>query len=618
MKNLFFILFIESVLFANAQIPNQEPLYVPSWKWALKGKTDAGVSSTSNSGNSIVSDLTGNIYVIGDFSFVITLGDSSTGDTTLSAGTSGTIPTSTFIAKYTPNGILVWARAIKVITGFTTGFSIRTTPNANHLFISGVYRGTVVIGNDTVFSSGVTTTINTFVARMDINGNFLWARTSGTSSTTANVYTGNNTLAVDGSGNIYLGGNFHESAIFGTTTLTQSICPGSFCDDTEPYLVKYDLSGNIIWVRQGFGSPSGLNAVTVDYFGNSYLTGGFKDSLKFGSVKFTGGPGVTIGHRNFYIIKHDANGNVLTGIQAIQNTHRSEGFALAYQYGTNNIFVSVNFQDSAQIGSLILTTGTANTKTALLRYNSNLALIGGFQESGINTESSINGMVTDINDNVYVAGNFSNGHAVFALYSDTIIITHPNLSAFLPLYKLFLMKVAPGGASIPWTRREIGTGGFSSGLAVAVGLPGNNNIYATGVGTNAIEFENRNVGNFVLNETSLFGSAEDFFFLAKAQNTEPTFAKTYVVEEATTSKELPGFIIYPNPVQDVIHIEYSKIPEARYIRILNVLNQLILEIPINHNNTKTMINTEMLESGIYIIHILENKDEYYSTKFIKY
>ncbi|HPF08295.1 MAG TPA: SBBP repeat-containing protein, partial [Candidatus Cloacimonadota bacterium] len=90
------------------------------------------------------------------------------------------------------------------------GQSIATDSNGNS-YVTGSFEGIAVFGSTTLTSSGQS---DIFVAKMDSNGNWLWAKKAGGSSSDKGYG-----IAVDSSGNCYATGYFRSTASFGSTTI---------------------------------------------------------------------------------------------------------------------------------------------------------------------------------------------------------------------------------------------------------------------------------------------------------------------------------------------------------------------------------------------------------------
>jgi len=121
-----------------------------------------------------------------------------------------------------------------------------------------------------------------YVTKLTSNLNFVFAKQfSGTSSE------GGVELELDPAGNIFVVGNFNDIVDFdptGGTYTVQSI--GS--PNSDVYVLKLDVSGNLIWVKT-WGSNNGDSGADIDLdaAGNIYTTGGF-----FTGCDMDPGPGV--------------------------------------------------------------------------------------------------------------------------------------------------------------------------------------------------------------------------------------------------------------------------------------------------------------------------------------
>jgi hypothetical protein len=99
-------------------------------------------------------------------------------------------------------------------SGTFTALPALSPPDAaGDLYVTGYFTGTATFGATTLSAS----TQSTYVAKVDPNGNFLWADLLGGSASGAP-----DGIALDGGGNVYVTGNFGGTAAFGGTTLTSA------------------------------------------------------------------------------------------------------------------------------------------------------------------------------------------------------------------------------------------------------------------------------------------------------------------------------------------------------------------------------------------------------------
>jgi hypothetical protein len=135
-----------------------------------------------------------------------------------------------FIAKYDPNGNIIWARHTG--KGSETINSI-VIDNEENIYCTG-YSGsdTLIWGNDTVFYNSVGFGVTQlFIGKCDSAGNFIWLRNS------SKGFAEGNDLSLDGTGNLFVIGNiFSDTMSIGSNYFTK---PGFF-------LAKYDTSGQFL------------------------------------------------------------------------------------------------------------------------------------------------------------------------------------------------------------------------------------------------------------------------------------------------------------------------------------------------------------------------------------
>ena len=99
-----------------------------------------------------------------------------------------------------------------------TKFCCAVGDNSGNVYMTGLFSSTsITLGNITLTNTGG---IDVFILKYDASGNVLWAKSAGGVSDD-NL----NSVKVDASGNIYLGGYFYSPALdFGTIQRRQG-CP---------------------------------------------------------------------------------------------------------------------------------------------------------------------------------------------------------------------------------------------------------------------------------------------------------------------------------------------------------------------------------------------------------
>ena len=185
-----------------------------------------------------------------------------------------------FIAKYSPTGKPIWAKNFGGEDGEIS--SCETDPFGN-VYLAGMFFSKTITAENTILTNrGL---INSFIAKYDNNGNFLWAKCAG-GNNGEEPATATREFNIDDNGNAYCtGSNWSEFNFAGQTIKTVK---GS----EDIFLLKYDKDGKELWGADygGIGRNAG-RGIATDKFGNSFLTGSFDEQeLKFGnqSVRNTG------------------------------------------------------------------------------------------------------------------------------------------------------------------------------------------------------------------------------------------------------------------------------------------------------------------------------------------
>jgi hypothetical protein len=537
----------------------------PGWAWA---ETNAGGNADCAT-RSVATDNAGNIYVVGGFG-VSTL---TFGNTTLTCAGSGDI----LLIKYAPDGHVIWAKNAGG-GSFQTGYNIAIDHNAN-IYISGIFRASVIIGPNTCFNSD-STTFDVFIAKFDSTGSPQWVRSAG--GTGEEYDTG---LSIDAADNLYLTGYFNSSSItFGSTVLSNSSNLEKF------FIAKYDPAGNSIWAKGSVGSGEAeTECITVGKDGNVYITGTFYGTLIFGSSTIT-----VNGNSTVFLAKYDTSGIALWGTRPSGSitTNGDRGKAI-YADADGNVYVCGNFTSMClYFGSTPLYESVGNMGNMdmfLARYDSigNAVWARSFGE-GHGDESPEN-LAMDSSGNIYMAGWFYSDHIYF---DTTFTITLYNCCSGGT--GLFIAKFDSSGTTI-WAKNE---DNMISGWDEADGITSDNNgnIYLTGFFTAAPISLGTNLP--ITGGTSMY--------LAK-------IGTPAGVEEETNQFTS---LIFPNPfsISSTLKIENHKVHNAT-LSIYDISGKSVRTITsINSNNIE--IDKGNLEDGIYFYRLTNGEGEISSGKFI--
>jgi hypothetical protein len=353
----------------------------------------------------IVTDNT-NVYVTGYFyskplNFYNSIGDIDTSlNTTDSSG-------NTFIAKYNPNGNVLWARQIGGQGHYDTPVSL-VIDNVN-LYITGFFTSSTL--NFYNSNGGIDISLNnmnniilnsydTFIAKYNSDGMLSWARQIGG---TANYYP---LSIITDNTNIYITGYFDGSLNFYNSNGDIDISfnyNGIFADT---YIAKYLSNGTLSWARQIAGTRNDLPVSIITDNTNVYLLGNFSST----TLNFYNSDGVidlslnnvsSVFAFDIYLVKYNPNGNVLWARQ-IGGTATDRPVSLVTD--NSNIYLtgmfngSLNFYNSnggIDVSFNNVSSGTAND-TFISKYNLYGTISWARQIGGINNTQPVSACVTII------------------------------------------------------------------------------------------------------------------------------------------------------------------------------------------------------------------------------
>lgn len=137
--------------------------------------------------------------------------------------------------------------------------------------IAGTFQSTASIGGVSLVSVG---NRDAYLARVDEDGNVLWAKRGGGSSIDYGKFAG-----VDGTGNCFLFGLFTTSATFTGGGVTLNATGTRF----DIFVAKYSAAGDFLWAKSGGGPEyDDLYCAKVDTAGNAYIGGIFEKQATYG------------------------------------------------------------------------------------------------------------------------------------------------------------------------------------------------------------------------------------------------------------------------------------------------------------------------------------------------
>jgi hypothetical protein len=290
-----------------------------------------------------------------------------------------------FVAKYNSNGTLGWVKTMGG-TSNDNGGGIATDA-AGGVYFVGDFSGTATFENVTEHSEGG---YDVFVGKFDTNGTLQWLETTGG---TGNERT--NGVDLDGTGKVYVAGQYDGSTSFGTINKTSA-------GAGDIFVAKYDpIISNWNWLQSAGGT--GLDYaidIAVDAIGTVYIAGNFSGTANFGSRSVTSEGGFF----EAFLAKYNTNGTI-QWVKSVggEDSDFSHGLALD---NVGDIYLSGTFSDVATFGGFNKAS-KGGGDIFVAKYNGSGALQWVQTAGGTGFDDAL-GIAIDTAQRVYFTGFFSN------------------------------------------------------------------------------------------------------------------------------------------------------------------------------------------------------------------
>ncbi|HIN39159.1 MAG TPA: hypothetical protein EYM84_02670 [Flavobacteriales bacterium] len=227
----------------------------PTFDWAKS------VGGPSGFGQSITTDLSGNVYVTGKFADTADF-DPSVATYNLTSNGFWDI----FVLKLDTGGNFIWATSMG--EGYDdVGYGI-TTDASENVYVTGLFGGTVDfdpgVDSFNLISNGA---FDVFLQKLNANGNLIWAISLGAMDSDRSYC-----LTIDAGGNVLIAGAFNDTVDFDPGVDTFNLISTTWMRDA--FILKLDSNANFLWAKS-FGGPNldEVKSIAVDASGNVHVTG---------------------------------------------------------------------------------------------------------------------------------------------------------------------------------------------------------------------------------------------------------------------------------------------------------------------------------------------------------
>lgn len=538
MKHLFS--FLTGMLFALS-VSAQAPL---QWGLAAQGQGDF-----YDDASSVTFDSQNNLYVTGYFA-----SDSIVfGNITLhSAGVADA-----YVVKYDPQLNPLWAISIG---GSSDDYGLGITCDSSDriIVIGNFSSASITLGNTTLVNRGVNTP-DMFIARMDANGNFIWARGEGGGNYDNCAGVDMNTL----NGDVYVSAAYYLDTMFiGNDTLMNH---GGY----DMVLMKFDINGNYLWARNSGGNFNDLaNAVAFDANGYVITSGGFaSDSMKFPTDTLIN---PVMGLPETFVVKYDPNGNCIWAKRAGAGDNDHSVAVDVDQNG--NIYLGGHYHSGSFVFGNDTLVNQGQGDVYLLVYDANGNELWAKSAGGSEQDFGY-GVFVDATGKIYYCGMFQSITIDFGPYT----LNNSNLND-----NMFLLTYDAAG-------NELGslTGGGLGADYISSMVVNPNGIYAVGgFGTPSMT-----LGTSTLTNTDPTGNTSDNFIATTAI---PLLAQTDSYESY--------YQVFPNPGNGIFNFT-SSIEGSAEVKIYNSLGQ---EVAAQQEISAQQFSIDLsnLSDGNYLVQVI--------------
>ena len=283
-----------------------------------------------------------------------------------------------------------------------------------NVYATGSFQGTVNFGGGNLVSAGER---DVFLVKYAPDGTHIWSKRFGDAD--VDIV---DAIAVDGSGNVVIAGEFRGAINFGGGS---AVSAGL----SDMFVAAFNASGTFRWNRfAGSTVQDYARAVTIDSDGNVIVTGGFQNTVDFG-----GGGLASAGQVDMFLVRYDNNGTHQWS-QRFGGTGSDVGIELATDTNGDIVLGGI-FSNTVNFGGGNLTSA-GQLDIVLARYDASGGHLWSNAWGGTGTES-MEGVSVGPSGDICITGAFSNtvdfggGALVSAGSLDIIVAGYTSAGAHL-------------------------------------------------------------------------------------------------------------------------------------------------------------------------------------------
>ncbi|MCF6132331.1 T9SS type A sorting domain-containing protein [Flavobacterium wongokense] len=547
----------------------------------LQSEHDQGVWSRST-----VTDANGNFYMTGLFHGTVDFDTSSTANflLTYQGGTpnDGDGESDVYIAKYSPNGELIWAQKLLEPT-----FGGMNEERGSSMILD---------SNNNLFLTGFTNTRGFFVSKWSSDGDEIWTKyfddTEDNALTSFQVRKKGNSILISG---VFADIMDFDPSSSGAATLVASANDG--------FLLSLSEAGDFEWVKK-IRTNGGviITGLEVDADNNIFLSGIFLGSVDLdpsdiASAIITSQSVSGSAISSAFLAKYDSNGQLLWNRHFQGNSTTDFFMTFIKKDNANNIIVSGTFKGNTTFLGSATSLNTGDFYTSFLAKYTNDGTLLWAKLFGAPTATQTTffpssfcaNVLTDSCNNIYVSGEFQ-GNCDFnpSPTAENVESSLTNLvSGFAAAYS--------SDGNYLWSFPVAGLGNvtfveFNGYLPIA--LDNNNDLIFTGTFRQQLDFD-PSAGSSVLTSNVANPNIAGVF-IAKYDNPIDNCLL------ANADFDQKGFRIYPNPSSGLVTIETKEFAECA-MKVYDISGKLLVSGIIT--SELSTFDLSGLSKGVYIIEL---------------
>lgn len=550
------------------------------------GTTTFGTSQ-SETNYASAKDSQGNVYTVGFYSGILTVG--STTVTWEGGNADG------YLTKHDAAGNPVW---VKSFGGNLDDVAVAVTVDAlDNILLTGYFQGAGVNSFDADPGANVynlsqessITSRDCFIVKLDNNGDFLWAKQVGNPSGGA-LNEDSKAIETDAAGNVYVVGSYRFADFDPSATTQYLLNAGGTGSQVNGFLLKLTSNGDFDWVKT-FDSVNNsvIEGIDFDSLGNFFLLGRYD-----GVFDLDPSPTVTLnsttsnGSNDVFLVKLTNSGNY--SWDRVFGSTGSDLPKFVKTIGTNvyigGVIAGTLDLDPTSGTNSYVVSGVSDGYISKFDTDGNYAF--SYVVGGTGTEiEELYRMVEGPNGNLFISGTFTNTADVDFSASTTNIVSNGSLDNYV-------IEITPTGTYV----NHIAFGGTLKEAFPKVEFSPNNYMFIIGSFISAtIDFDPYAGVNTLSNNSS--GTYDVYF-------TKLGWPGVVLSTDSFLAQDVK---LYPNPVKDILTI--SSTNDIKSYTIYNSLGQMVGSGKIQAN-----INFSYLSNGVYILN-LEGESGVLSKKIIK-